>query len=98
MTYVSKSGQPRRVHDHESDQTCHWTNIFKPLGFIVYHNAFLIRTLSRSVYGKGEGLDDLEDSTYARWLCTQDERGFPNFINVLLHVCELRGVPIHALE
>jgi hypothetical protein len=98
MTYISDSGQSCHIHDHESNQTCHWITIFKPLAFIVYHNAFLIRSLSRSVDGKGKGLDDLGDTGYARWLCKKDEKGILNLLNVLLHICQLRGTPDHALE
>ena len=98
MAYVSDSGQLCRVHDHDSNQTCHWTTVFKPLAFIVYHNAFLIGSLSHSTHGRGKRLDALQDAEYIKWLCEQDERGFPNLLNVLLHMCDLRGAPVHALE
>lgn len=67
----------------------------KPLAFIVYRNAFLLRSLSE--YVKGKGLEDLDDTGFAQWLCKQDEKGFLNLLNVLLHVCHLRGMPDHAL-
>ena len=88
------SGQKLRVHDHASDQTCHWTTVLKPLAFIVSHHPVLIQSLAQSSYGGGEvlGVDE-----YAHWLCGLDKRGLTNFINVLLHVCELRGVPQHPL-
>ena len=98
MTYISDSGQSCRVHDHESDQTCHWTTVFIPLAFIVYRNAFLIRSLSDSLCGKDKGLVDLGETGYAQWLCKLDEKGIPNLVHVLLHVCQLRGTPDHALE
>jgi hypothetical protein len=98
IMYISDSGQRCRVHEHESNQTCHWTTVFKPLAVVVYHNAFLIRSLSYSEYGKGKGLDNLTDTGYARWLCKWDEKGFPNLLNVLLFICHLRGIPDHALE
>ena len=98
ITYISDSGLSCRVHDHESNRTCHWTTVLKPLAFIVYRNAFLLRSLSCSEYGKGKRLDDLDDTGFARWLCKQDENGFLNLLNVLLHVCHLRGMPDHALE
>jgi hypothetical protein len=98
ITYISDSGQSCHVHDHKSDQTCHWTTVFKPLAYVVFHNTFLIRTLSDSVYAKCKQLDDLTDSGYARWLCNQDDKGFLNLLYVLLHICELWGLPVHALE
>jgi hypothetical protein len=90
MVYVTDSGQKLRVHDHASDQSCHWTTVFKPLAFVVFHHPVLIQSLSQSSYCSGKELGDVE---YARWLCELDNRGFLNLLNVLLHVCELRGIP-----
>ena len=92
MTYLADSGQKLRVHGHLSDQTCHWAVVLKPVAFIVFHNPVLIKSLSRS-YGKRTKLDAIGDAGYAEWLCKYDERGHLNLLNVLLHVCELRGIP-----
>jgi hypothetical protein len=92
MTYLADSGQKLRLHGHLSNQTCHWAAVFKPVAFIVFHNPVLIKSLSSS-YGKSTKLDAIGDAEYAEWLCKYDERGFLNLLNVLLHVCELRGIP-----
>jgi hypothetical protein len=39
----------------------------------------------------------MNDSEYAKWLCEFDEKEFLNLLNVLLHVCDLRGMPISPL-
>jgi hypothetical protein len=95
--YKSKGGQELCVHDHESDQNCHWINVLKPLAYIVYHNPTLIQSLSRSACSAGADASVL-GGRYTQWLCEFDERGFLNLLNVLLHVCEIRGVPISPLE
>ena len=92
MSYLSDSGQKLRVHDHLSDQTCHWATVFKPVAFIVFNNPVLMKSLSIS-YGKGMHLEALGNAEYAEWLRKYDERGLLNLLNVLLHVCELRGIP-----
>lgn len=93
MTYLADSGQKLRLHDHLSNQTCHWVAVFKPVAYIVFHNPILIKSLSQSSYGKGTKLDAVEEAEYAEWLCKYDERGLLNLLNVLLHVFELRGIP-----
>jgi hypothetical protein len=97
MIYVSKHGQKLRVHDHESDQSCHWTTVLKPLAYIIFHNATLIQSLSRSSYSGRKELGIMDDSKYAKWLCEYDKKGFLNLLNVLLHVCDLRGLPVSPL-
>ncbi len=93
MNYTSDSGQKFRVHEHPSDQTCHWISVFKPLAFLVFHNPVLIQSLSESSRGKGIQLGVVDEAEYLRWLCDEGEGGLLNLLNVLLHVCELRGVP-----
>ena len=90
MVYMSDSGQKLRVHDHESDQNCHWTAVLKPLAFGVFHHPILVQSLWQSSYGSGK---ELNDAQYVEWLGKFDEKGFLNLLNVLLHVCELWGVP-----
>ncbi len=34
---------------------------------------------------------------YVRWLCSEGDGGLFNLLNVLLHVCELQGVPTSPL-
>ena len=97
MVYLSSSGQQRRVHEHPSDQDCHWVSIFMPLAFLVFHTPVLIQSLSRSSYGKDKGLGALSAAEYAQWLCGHDDQGILNLLNVLLHICELRGIPSSPL-
>lgn len=92
MTYLADSGQKHLVHDHLSNQTCHWAAVLKPVAFIVFKNHVLITSLS-SLYGKGTKLDAIGEAEYAEWVCKYDERGVLNLLNVLLHICELRGLP-----
>jgi len=96
MVYSSSSGQKCRVHEQASDQTCHWISVFKPLAFLVFHNPVLIQSLLQSSHGKGRELD-ASGTKYMQWLCEKDDRGLLNLLNVLLHICELRGVPNAAL-
>ena len=93
MNYTSDSGQKLRVHGHPIDQTCHWVSVFKPLAFLVFHNPVLIQNLSESSYGKGIKLGVVDEAEYVQWLCDEGEGGLLNLLNVLLHVCELWGVP-----
>ena len=97
MLYSSTQGQRLRVHDHDSDQSCHWTNVLKPLACIVFHNATLIQSLSRSSYSGGKELGIMDHSEYAKWLCEYDEKDFLNLVNILLHICDLRGIPVSPL-
>ena len=92
MTYLADSGQKLHVHDHLSNQSCHWAAVFKPVAFIVFHNPVLIKSLSSS-YGEGLNLDAIGEANYAEWICKHDERGFLNLLNVFIHVCQLRGIP-----
>jgi hypothetical protein len=93
MNYGLDSDQKLRVHEHPSDQTCHWISVFKPLAFLVLHNSVLIQSLQSSSRGKGIKPGIVAEAEYARWLCSQGDGGLLNLLNVLLHVCELRGVP-----
>lgn len=95
---MSKSSQELRVHDHESDQNCHWVNVLKPLAHVVFHNPILIQSLAQSPCSAGTDLNVLSDGEYAQWLCKFDQRGFLNLLNVLLHICEIRGIPTSPLE
>jgi hypothetical protein len=97
MIYLSAAGQELRIHDHVCNQSCHWANVLKPLAYIVFFNPFLIRSLSQSSYGNGKELDTLSDMEYAQWLCGFDKLDFLNLVNVLLHICNLRGVPEQPL-
>jgi hypothetical protein len=93
MKYLLKTGQQQRIHDHSSDQTCHWVNVFKPLAFIVFRDAQLFQCLVRSPYLAGKELDAFDPSTYTRWLCKPGENGILNLLNAFLVVHELRGPP-----
>jgi hypothetical protein len=95
MVYVSDSGQELRVHEHASDRSCQWITVFKPLAFLVFCSPVLILSLSDSSRGKGIKLDDIDmgEDEYVQWLCREGDGGLLNLLNVLLHMCELRGVP-----
>jgi hypothetical protein len=67
--------------------------IFKPLSFIVFRDAQLLHSLSKSKYFSGHPFDALDYSGYAKWLCGEGENGLLNLINVFLFLCELRGPP-----
>src|SRR5258705_2651671 len=97
MFYFSKHGQKLRVHDHDYDQSCHWTNVLKPLAYIVFQNATLIQSLSRSSYSGGKELGIMDHSEYAKWICEYDEKDCLNLLNVLWHICDLRGIPVSSL-
>jgi hypothetical protein len=96
MQYISESGR-KRVHEHSSDQGCHWKSIFKPLAFLVFHSPFLIQSLAQSSHGKDIKPDDVDEAGYVQWLCDEGNGGLLNLLNVLLHICELRGVPNHPV-
>jgi hypothetical protein len=93
MVYVSDSGEELRVHEQASDQNCHWISVLKPLAFLVFQSPALIQSLSESSRGKGINPDAMGEVDYARWLCSEGEGGLLNLLNILLHMCELRGVP-----
>ena len=93
MSHGSDSGDNLYVHEHPSDQSCHWISVFKPLAFLVLHNPILIQTLVQSSYGKGIKPGVVDEVEYAGWLCGEGDGGYLNLLNVLFHVCELRGVP-----
>ena len=99
MNYLSDSGQKLLVHDHPSDRNCHWVAVLKPLAFIIFHVPILIQSLlhRQRTNSGGKELIFLDDAEYAQWLCGYDERGILNLVNVLLHVCELRGMPDPAM-
>lgn len=94
MTYISHFGQNLRLHDHVGDQSCPWAMVFKPIAFIVFRTPILIKSLSLSSYGRGVKLDIMGDAEYINWLCKYDEKRVLNLLNVLLHICELRGIPV----
>jgi hypothetical protein len=92
IVYLTNSGQKLRVHDHPSDQNCHWIPVLKPLAFIMFRDPVLLRSLSQSTYSHDKSLTTFNSSQYAQWVCKKDGRGFLNLLNVLLHVCDLRGI------
>ena len=93
MVYLSHSGQDLRVHEHASDQSCHWIAVLKPLAFLVFRSPVLIQSLSQSSRGKDIKLDDMDEAGYVKWLCSEGEGGLLNLLNILLHICEVQGVP-----
>ena len=67
--------------------------MFKPLAFLVFNSPVLIQSLLQSSYGKDIKLDGMDEAECVRWLCGEGDGGLSNLLNVLLHVCALRGVP-----
>jgi hypothetical protein len=93
MRYISESGLPLPVHDHPTDQSCHWAPIFKPLSFIVFRDAHLVqRVLCESMVHRRQ-FDASNFKGYGSWLCEVDKNGVLNLMNVVLGVCSLRGNP-----
>lgn len=87
LRYKAADGQRLHVHDHPSDRTCHWIDVFKPLAFVLFHC----------------GGDDLkqkipelsyDDEGWTRWLCeVDDEYGVMNLVKLLQQVCFNRPLP-----
>ena len=65
IVYVARSGQTLHVHDHPSDQTCHWVTVLKPLALIVFCDQVLVRSLMKSSYSKGKLINRFDDLQYA---------------------------------
>ena len=59
----------------------------------MFRDPVLLRSLSQSTYSNDKLLTMFNSSQYAWWVCKKDGRGFLNLLNVLLHVCDLRGIP-----
>jgi hypothetical protein len=92
MSYMSTTGQRVRIHEHTADQSCRWGVLFKPLAFIVLHDAQLFQHLVLSPH-RNEQFDSSDYAGYARWLSQWGRNGMLNLLNVFLLVCDLRGVP-----
>ena len=75
------------VHEHPSDQTCHWVSVFKPFMFLVFHNSVLLQTLQENSYGKSIKPGMVTEAEYVKWLCSEGDGGLLNLVNLLLHVC-----------
>jgi hypothetical protein len=94
MKYKSESNLDLQVHNHTTDQACHWISIFKPLSFIIFRDAQLVQHI---VYGVPHHppirFDANDFHAYARWLCEVRVDGMLNLIHVFLLVCKLQGTP-----
>jgi phage/plasmid primase-like uncharacterized protein len=94
MTYMSESHLVLQVHDHATNQTCHWMSIFKPLSFVVFRDAQLAQKILHGIMPGGGGRFDAGDFRgYGKWLCEFGGNDLLNLITVFLLVCELRGSP-----
>ena len=70
--------------------------VLKPLAFLVFRVPILVQSLFQ--HSKGGGKQGVPgDVEYSQWLCKCDERGILNLLNILLHVCKLRGMPNPAV-
>ena len=94
MTYFSDTGQELLIHNHASDQTCHWADVFKPLAFVVFRDSLLAETLQKSPLVGGRELNVSEPISYARWLSEVGKNGLLNLLNVFIVIYELRGLPV----
>jgi hypothetical protein len=94
MKYKSESNLDLQVHNHTTDQDCHWVSIFKPLSFIIFRDAQLAQ---QHVYGAPHHppiqFDANDFPAYAKWLCEVGADGMLNLIHVFLLVCKLQGTP-----
>ncbi|KAF9486674.1 hypothetical protein BDN71DRAFT_1437414, partial [Pleurotus eryngii] len=91
MTYVNEWGDVFKVHAHESDSSCHWDTVLKPLAFVVIgQRSFMECIASRFFGGKMPSVAD-----YSRWLVETDKDGLLNLLHVLQQACESREVPIY---
>jgi hypothetical protein len=88
MASSPKSRQTLPIHEHRTDQTCHWVSIFKPLSFIVFRDSHLAQKVLPSIHQ----FDAADFAGYAKWLCELGENGL-NLLDVFLRVCEHRGFP-----
>jgi hypothetical protein len=93
VTYLSDTSQELRVHDHATDQTCHWADIFKPLAFIAFRDVRLAQALQESPLFAGKALTTLDPTSYAAWLGEFGKNGLPNLLSVFIIVHDFRGPP-----
>jgi hypothetical protein len=93
MTYTSESSLALPVHDHPTDQSCHWVSIFKPLSFVVFRDAHLVQKVLCELVVHGRQFDASDLKGYGRWLCEVGKTGILNLMNVFLGVCAFRGSP-----
>ena len=93
MMYLSETNLELRVHDHPTDQTCHWVSIFKPLSFLVFRDAQMMQNVVHPSMRRARPIDASDFQGYARWLCEFGGNGLLNLVNVFLRVCELQGGP-----
>ena len=68
------------MHEHESDKTCHWQGVFKPLGF------FLFRQGEERFRAHIPQLSHTEEE-WKSWLCKKD-----SLFNVTNMVVALQSV------
>ena len=94
MTFLSESGLSIAVHDHPTDHTCHWADIFRPVSFIVFRDAQLLHDVVYELltrHGHGRWFQATDFEGYSRWLCEFGGNGLLNLMNVFVRVCEIRG-------
>ena len=94
MTYQPSPGHARPVHDHPSNQTCHWYPVFKPLAFSIFLDADLMCVFTASEYFDAQWqYHDGDVAGYAMWLCKQGKNGILNLLNVFLFIHSHIGPP-----
>jgi hypothetical protein len=86
MTFLSGSGLSLPVHDHPTDHTCHWVDIFKPLSFVVFRDAQLLQSVVHASTRNGRRFEASDFQGYAKWLCEFGGNGLLNLMNVFLRL------------
>lgn len=87
LRFRNSIGQRLHVHEHESDKTCHWQGVFKPLGF------FLFRQGDERLCGHIPQLS-LTEEGWKSWLCKNDSSfNVMNMVVILQRICLILPLP-----
>jgi hypothetical protein len=88
MKFFNLSDKEVPVHQHPTDETCHWINVFKPLAYVIFYTASLRPLI------KVSGGSKLTEEEYCKWLCQVDtERKTTNLVKLLVDTTCLVPLP-----
>ena len=88
MKFVNLVDEEVPVHQHPTDETCHWINVFKPLAYVIFYTTNL-RSL---IEVKGDS--QLTEEEYCKWLCKSDaEMKTTNLVKLLHDATYLTPLP-----
>jgi len=77
------------VHEHDTDETCHWVHAFKPLAYLVFHVQDLQHLIPKG------GTSEFDGERYTRWLCEVDGAfGVTNLVKLVVHISESIPLPV----